>query len=179
VFGEETKDFPSLVNGPPFEIGDVVISRQSVLILCFVVALSVAMSVIFKWTRLGIAMRAVSESRESADLAGLPVRWIVWGVWAVAGITGVAAGVLIAPIVYLNVNMMIEVLIKAFAGAVVGGLTSVSGAIVGSLLLGVGESLLAGYVSSQLTTPFTFVVLVLVLVARPQGLFGRTAEVKL
>lgn len=179
LFGEETKDFPALVNGSPLTIGSVVISRQSILILAFVVVLSVAMSILFKTTNLGIAMRAVSESRESATLAGLPVRWIVWGVWAAAGITGVAAGVLIAPIVYLNVSMMIDVLIKALAGAVVGGLTSVSGAIIGSLALGIGEGLISGYVSTQLATPFVFIALVLALIARPQGIFGRKQEVKL
>lgn len=179
LFGSETHNFPALVTGSPIVLGNVVISRQTVLVLGFTIFLSIGLSVLFKTTRLGIAMRAVSESRTSAVLAGLPVRWIIWGVWAAAGITGVAAGVLIAPIVYLNVNMMIEVLIKAFAGAVVGGLTSINGAIVGSLLLGIGESLLSGYVSSQLTTPFTFLVLVLALVVRPQGLFGRTLEVKL
>lgn len=179
LFDGETHSFPALVTGPPVEIGSVVVSRQTILVLGFVVVLSTGLSVLFKATRIGIAMRAVSESRRSAVLAGLPVRGIVWGAWAVAGLTGVAAGVLIAPIVYLNVNMMVEVLIKAFAGAVVGGLTSVNGAILGCLLLGVGESLLSGYVSSQLATPFTFIVLVLALVARPQGLFGRTPEVKL
>ncbi|GLW99336.1 branched-chain amino acid ABC transporter permease [Microtetraspora sp. NBRC 16547] len=179
VFGEETHEFPALVTGPPIEAFGLVMSRQSILVLVVVAGLTLIMAAMFRFTRLGAAMRAVSESRESAELAGLPVRRIVWSVWAVAGMAGVLAGVLIAPIVYLNVNMMIDVLTKALAGAVVGGLTSVSGAITAGLLLGVGESLVAGYVSTQLATPFVFLVLVLALVVRPQGLFGSAPKVKL
>lgn len=179
LFGHEPKRFPALVDGPPIQLGGAVITRQAILVVVFTLALTVALTLFFRRTSVGIAMRAISENREAAELIGLPVPWIVRGAWIAASVLGTMAGVLVAPVVFLNVDMMIDLLIKAFAGAVVGGLTSVYGALLGALALGIGESFVSGYVSSRLATPFTFGVLVLVLIIRPNGLFGRASEVKL
>ncbi|MFP4513660.1 MAG: branched-chain amino acid ABC transporter permease [Acidimicrobiales bacterium] len=179
LFGHDQRRFPPLVQGAPIEVFDTVITRQMLLAIAFTTVLAAALAIFFRRTSVGIAMRAISENRESAELVGLPVPWIVRGAWLAAAVLGTISGVLVAPIVFLNVDMMIGLLIKAFAGAVLGGLTSVFGALVGAVALGMGESLISGYVSSQLSTPFTFFVLVVALVVRPHGLFGRAPEVKL
>ncbi|MDZ7677431.1 MAG: branched-chain amino acid ABC transporter permease [Acidimicrobiales bacterium] len=179
LFGHDQRRFPPLVHGAPIEVFDTVITRQALLAIVFTTVLAAAFAIFFRRTSVGIAMRAISENRESAELVGLPVPWIVRGAWLAAAVLGTISGVLVAPIVFLNVDMMIGLLIKAFAGAVLGGLTSIFGALVGAVALGIGESLISGYVSSQLSTPFTFFVLVVALVVRPHGLFGRAAEVKL
>lgn len=179
VFGHTQRRFPTLVNGPRVSILGATLSRQALLIIIFTLVMTGLLTALLRWTSIGVAMRAIAESPESARLIGLPVTFIVRGAWLVAAVLGTAAGVLVAPLVFLNVDMMIGLLIKGFAGAVVGGLTSLYGAIVGALLLGVGESLVSGYISSELATTFTFVVLILALVVRPQGLFGRRTEVKL
>lgn len=179
LFGHEQRSFPALVNGPPIQIAGAVITRQALLIILFTTVLTACLGLFLRKTSIGAAMRAIAENRDAAELIGLPVPWIVRGAWAAAAVLGTVAGVLVAPVVFLNVDMMIELLIKAFASAVMGGLTSVYGALVGALALGIGESLVSGYVSSQLATPFTFIVLVLVLVVRPHGLLGRAPVIKL
>ena len=179
LFGGDQQSFPSLVNGAPVEISDLILTRQSVLILVFTTLTAGSLALFFGKTSMGAAMRAIAENRTAATAIGLPVVWIVCGVWAGASVLGLAAGVLVAPTVLLNVNMMLQLLVKAFAGAVLGGLDSLSGALVGCLILGVAENLVSGYVSPELATPFVFVVIVAVLLIHPQGLLGRTESIKL
>jgi branched-chain amino acid transport system permease protein len=134
--------------------------------------------VFFRYTRVGLAMRAAAGNPESARLVGIRVGWMVALGWGMAAAIGAIAGMLIAPVVFLEPNMMLSILLYGFAGAVLGGLTSPGGAVIGGFSLGVLENLAGTYipvVGSELKHPIALVVIVAVLVLKPGGLFGRVA----
>jgi len=128
----------------------------------------------FRFTKVGLAMRAAAANPESARLVGVSVAWMLALGWGLAAAIGAVAGMLIAPIVYLEPNMMLGILLYGFAGAVVGGLTSPHGAVVGGFLMGVVENLAGTFViGSELKLTFALVVIVAVLLFKPAGMFGR------
>jgi len=129
-----------------------------------------------KFTRIGTAMRAAAQNKLAARLMGIPVARISTLSWGIGGLLGAVAGVLIAPIVFLDLNVMIPVMIKGFAAAVLGGFTSLPGAIVGGLIVGLFESLLVyipNELINQLRETLVFVLIVVLLAVRPQGLLGE------
>jgi branched-chain amino acid transport system permease protein len=132
----------------------------------------------FRGTRLGLAMRAAAANPESARLVGVRVGWMTALGWGMAAAIGAVAGMLIAPVVFLEPNMMLGVLLYGFAGAVLGGLTSPAGAVLGGFAVGIIENL-AGtfipYVGRDLKLTIALFVIVLVLMVRPAGIFGRSA----
>ncbi|MBV9862548.1 MAG: branched-chain amino acid ABC transporter permease [Alphaproteobacteria bacterium] len=131
----------------------------------------------FRGTRLGLAMRAAAENPESARLVGIRVGWMTALGWGMAAAIGAVAGMLIAPVVFLEPNMMGGVLLYGFAGAVLGGLTSPGGAVIGGFAVGVIENLAGAfipYVGRELKLTIALVLIVAVLMVRPSGLFGRT-----
>jgi branched-chain amino acid transport system permease protein len=134
--------------------------------------------VFFRGTRLGLAMRAAAANPESARLVGIRVGWMTALGWGMAAAVGAVAGMLIAPVVFLEPNMMLGVLLYGFAGAVLGGLTSPGGAVLGGFAVGVIENV-AGtfvpYVGRDLKLTIALIVIVAVLMVRPSGLFGRSA----
>jgi branched-chain amino acid transport system permease protein len=130
----------------------------------------------FRYTRLGLAMRAAAENPVSARLVGIRVGWMTALGWGMAAAIGAVAGMLIAPVVFLEPNMMLAILLYGFAGAVLGGLDSPGGAVIGGLIVGIVESLAGTYVpvvGSEIKQPIALCLIVLVLVVRPNGLFGR------
>ena len=130
----------------------------------------------FRGTRLGLAMRAAAANPESARLVGIRVGWMTALGWGMAASIGAVAGMLIAPVVFLEPNMMLGVLLYGFAGAVLGGLTSPGGAVLGGFAVGVIENV-AGtfipYVGRELKLTIALVLIVAVLMVRPSGIFGR------
>jgi branched-chain amino acid transport system permease protein len=134
--------------------------------------------VFFRGTRLGLAMRAAAANPESARLVGIRVGWMTALGWGMAAAVGAVAGMLIAPVVFLEPNMMLGVLLYGFAGAVLGGMTSPGGAVLGGFAVGVIENV-AGtfvpYVGRDLKLTIALIVIVAVLMVRPSGLFGRSA----
>ncbi|MGH7092614.1 MAG: branched-chain amino acid ABC transporter permease [Stellaceae bacterium] len=130
----------------------------------------------FRFTRLGLAMRAAAANPESARVVGIRVGWMTALGWAMASAIGAVAGMMIAPIVFLEPNMMLGVLLYGFAGAVLGGLSSPAGAVVGGFLMGVIENL-AGtyvpYVGRELKLTLALILIVAILMVRPNGIFGR------
>jgi len=134
----------------------------------------------FRGTRLGLAMRAAAANPESARLVGIRVGWMTALGWGMAAAIGAVAGMLIAPVVFLEPNMMLGVLLYGFAGAVLGGLTSPGGAVLGGFAVGVIENLvpLVPYIGPafgrELKLTFALVLIVVVLMFRPSGLFGRS-----
>ena len=131
----------------------------------------------FRGTRLGLAMRAAAANPESARLVGIRVGWMTALGWGMAALIGAVAGMLIAPVVFLEPNMMLGVLLYGFAGAVLGGLTSPGGAVLGGFAVGVIENV-AGtfipYVGRELKLTIALILIVAVLMVRPSGLFGRS-----
>jgi branched-chain amino acid transport system permease protein len=130
----------------------------------------------FRGTRLGLAMRAAAANPDSARLVGIRVGWMTALGWGMAASIGAVAGMLIAPVVFLEPNMMLGVLLYGFAGAVLGGLTSPGGAVLGGFAVGVIENV-AGtfipYVGRELKLTIALILIVAVLMVRPSGLFGR------
>ncbi len=127
----------------------------------------------FRFTPIGLAMRAAAASPESARLVGISVGWMVALGWGLAAAIGAVGGMMIAPVVYLEPNMMLGILLYGFAGAVVGGLTSPGGAVVGGFLMGVIEPLAGMAIGSELKLTVALVVIVTILIFKPSGLFGR------
>jgi branched-chain amino acid transport system permease protein len=131
----------------------------------------------FRGTRLGLAMRAAAANPESARLVGIRVGWMTALGWGMAAAIGAVAGMLIAPVVFLEPNMMLGVLLYGFAGAVLGGLTSPGGAVLGGFAVGIIENLAGAfipYVGRELKLTIALVLIVVVLMFRPSGLFGRS-----
>ena len=130
----------------------------------------------FRHTRIGLAMRAAAANPESARLAGIRVGWMTALGWGMAAAIGSVAGMLIAPVVFLEPNMMLGILLYGFAGAVVGGLTSPGGAVFGGFSVGVIENLAGTYVrvvGSEMKLTIALIIIVAVLCVKPSGLFGR------
>jgi branched-chain amino acid transport system permease protein len=148
-------------------------SHFDVFVLCSVLVLMLAMLVLFRWTSLGLRMRASAFNPEMARLLGVRVGRILTAGWAFATLAGALAGLLVAPKVLLSPSMMDPILVYGFAAAVLGGLDSPLGALVGGLATGLGISYVGGYLGSSMETTGALVLLVAVLSVRPEGIFAR------
>jgi branched-chain amino acid transport system permease protein len=138
------------------------------------VCLSLLLRLLFTRTRFGLAMRATTSNAASAQLSGIDVKRTLMIGWGLAGGLGAVAGAMVAPTLFLSTQMMQGVLLYAFAAAVLGGLDSVFGAVVGGVLVGLTQHLVGGYVlGSELQLAAALVVILVVLLIRPQGLFGK------
>jgi branched-chain amino acid transport system permease protein len=172
------KSFPNPFPTRTFEIGGVNLGLPTLGILAVVGAVVGLLYLLFGHTKLGLAMRAVADNPESSRLVGIRSGRVLMVGWGLAATVGAVSGVLVAPLLFLEPNMMGGVLIYAFAAATLGGFDSAGGAIVGGLLVGVLETLAAAYVDvigSDLKIAVPLVIIFGVLLLRPQGLFGRTA----
>ena len=171
------KTFPTPFGNTPFLGGTLLGSHQAGMIGVTLGLLGL-LYLFFRGTRLGLAMRAAAANPESARLVGIRVGWMTALGWGMAAAIGAVAGMLIAPVVFLEPNMMLGVLLYGFAGAVLGGLTSPGGAVAGGFLVGIIENL-AGtfipYVGRDLKLSIALVLIVAVLMVRPSGIFGRQA----
>ena len=172
IWGRDTKAFPVPFDPTPVEIAGMIVSQGHLINMGWSLAIGVVLYLFFKYTKQGMAMRAVTDDPETALLMGIPVRFIVLLTWGMAGFLAAFAGILIAPIIYIAPEMMDQVLIKGYVAAVFGGLYSIPGAIIGALMIGVAENLAGGYLGSHFKTATPFAMIVLLLTFRPQGLFG-------
>jgi branched-chain amino acid transport system permease protein len=137
-------------------------------------ALLVVLYVFFRFTPLGLAMRAAAQNPVSSRLAGIRVGWMLALGWGLAAAIGAVAGMLIAPVVYLEPNMMSGVLLYALAAALLGGIDSPFGAVVGGFAVGVVENIVGAYlIGTELKLTVALVLIVGVLLFRPSGLFGK------
>lgn len=177
IWGPRAVPFP-VTFGMPVELGNVTLPAAYVWIVLAAMVLMIVLHVFLKKTRLGLAVRAVAGNKEIASLMGINVPLTISVIFGIASALAAAAGVLVGPINYVQVLMGVGVLIKAFAAAVVGGFGSLPGAVLGGLLVGVTESLGAGYLSGSYKDIYAFILLIVVLMVRPAGLFGVLAKVK-
>ena len=174
IWDYNVKTFPTPFGSRPL-LGNGLISSHDAGMIGVTVIMLVLLYLFFRYTRIGLAMRAAAANPESARLAGIRVSWMIALGWGMAAGIGAVAGMLIAPVVFLEPNMMASVLLYGFAAAVLGGLTSPGGAVLGGFLVGVMENL-AGtipYVGGELKLTIALVIIVAVLVVRPGGLFGQ------
>ncbi len=177
IWGPKPFAFP--VNfGMPLEIGNLTLPMSYIWIIVTALVLMVVLNLVLKKTMIGLAIRAVAHNKDIAYLSGVNVPLMISMIFGMACALGAAAGVLIAPINYVQVQMGIGILIKAFAAAVVGGFGSLPGAVLGGLLVGVVESLGAGFVSGTYKDVYAFVLLIFVLMVKPSGILGVAAKVK-
>ena len=169
------KTFPTPFGNKPL-FGSVLIDTHEAGMIGVTAMMLGLIYLFFRGTRLGLAMRAAAANPESARLVGIRVGWMTALGWGLAAAIGAVGGMLIAPVVFLEPNMMFGVLLYGFAGAVLGGLTSPAGAVIGGFAVGVIENL-AGtfipYVGRDLKLTIALVVIVAVLMVRPSGIFGR------
>ena len=178
IWGYQPSPFPEAVNGNSFQAGGVHISANELFIVGITLALMLLFFLFFRFSRIGLAMRACSQDTMASQLMGIKVSVVYMGAWAVGTILGGIAGMMTAPITFLSPNMMSEVLILAFAGAVLGGFVSLPGAVMGGLIIGVFENLISYYIAPEMKIVFVFLLILIVLYIRPQGIFGGAKIVK-
>lgn len=153
--------------------GGVMITEINIWTMVASVVVMLLLFLFFRFTKVGTAMKAVQQNPFAAKAMGIPTRRILTFTWALSSVTGAVAGILIAPVATLDPNMMLDPMLKGFAGAVLGGMTSLPGAAVGGYLLGIIENFFGGYVSLEFKSVVAFGVIVLILCIRPSGLFVR------
>ena len=173
LWGVDAKQAPSFVDvTATWEAGGLVISRIAGITVIVGLVLMGLLWVFVSRSKVGLAMRAVAQNPEVAKALGIPVGTVLVSTWAVAAALGGAAALLLAPTVTLNPNLMIDPLNKGFAAAVLGGITSLPGAVLGGYLLGIAEAIV-GYVSPAFKLTLAFVIIIAVLIVRPEGLLGE------
>jgi branched-chain amino acid transport system permease protein len=169
------KAFPSPFGTRPV-LGQGLLSAHDAGMMAVVLIVLLLLYGFFRFTRIGLAMRAAAANPDSAKLVGVRVGWMLALGWGMAAAIGAVAGMMIAPVVFLEPNMMLSILLYGFAGAVVGGLTSPAGAVLGGFSVGVVENL-AGtfipYVGREMKLSIALALIVAVLMVRPSGIFGR------
>jgi branched-chain amino acid transport system permease protein len=172
IWGHIPVGYPEAIPGQPHQLGQVFIKPNEIFVVCISFLLMGILYVLFQHTKTGLAMRAAAQDIQTSELMGIKVLGIFTWTWAVGTVLGGVAGMLIAPITFLDPNMMQEISILAFAAAVLGGFISLPGAVIGGLCIGVFENLIATYISTELKTPFVFLLIIAILYIRPNGLFG-------
>jgi branched-chain amino acid transport system permease protein len=158
------------------DIGGVAISLQDLGTIAVTIAVVGLLWLFFQFTKVGLALRAAAVNPMESRLVGIRVSWMLGLGWGLAAMLGAVSGALAAPTVFLDPNMMQAILIYAFAAAVLGGIDSPAGAVVGGLLLGVGLNLLGAYVDfvgADLRLPAALLIILIVLLVKPSGLFGK------
>jgi branched-chain amino acid transport system permease protein len=164
--------FPPLVSPAPIRIGDILVLPQQLVVLGGAIAVMVLFAVFFKFTRVGKMMQATADNSKAAKLVGIRTSQVYMYTFAIGAAVGAAAAVLMAPLTLLYPDIGFILFIKSFAAAVLGGLASIPGAIVGGILVGVIESMAGGYIDTNLQDVSAYIVIMFALVFMPHGLFG-------
>jgi branched-chain amino acid transport system permease protein len=173
IYGYDLKSFPSPFPSDAWYASPFMSAHQLGMIAVTLAMLTLVFA-FFRFTRLGLAMRGVALNPVSSRLVGIRVGWVLALGWGMASAIGSIAGIMAAPIIYLDPNMMGGILLYAFAAALLGGLTSPLGAVVGGFFVGVLENLAGAYVvGTEIKLSVALVIIVGVLLLRPTGLFGR------
>jgi branched-chain amino acid transport system permease protein len=175
-WGYVVKSFPTPFPTSPIQIAGVDFSSQDVGIIVVSLITLGLITLFFQKTKLGLAMRAAALYPEQSRVLGIRVGWMLALGWGLAAVVGAVAGIMVAPVVFLDPNMMQSVIVYAFASAVLGGIESPIGAVVGGLILGVVLNLLGTYVEAignELRLAGALAIIVVVLMVKPSGLFGR------
>ena len=171
------KPFPTPFPREPIRMGTVVFGTHDLGEIAVTLIMLALLFAFFRFTPLGLAMRAAAQNPLSSRLAGIRVSWMLALGWGLAATFGAVAGIMVAPILTLDPNMMGGIQIYAFAAAPLGGFGSPVGAVVGGFLVGVVENLVGTYVSfigTELKLTVALAMIIVVLLVKPSGLFGRT-----
>jgi branched-chain amino acid transport system permease protein len=178
ISGNSPRAFPAAFSIRGYAVGGtrLLFSPNDTFIVAVVIAVALALALLFRATNLGLQMRGAAFRPEVARLLGVRVGRMFTLGWALAAVAGSLAGVLIAPSIFVGPNNFDPILISGFVAAVIGGLDSPPGALVGGLLLGLALSYVSGYAGSALVPLAALGILVIVLMVRPTGLFSTTKE---
>jgi branched-chain amino acid transport system permease protein len=174
IYGGQYRSFPAAFSITGLKVGSVAlgVSRSDVFTAAAVLAAALALAAVFRYTSVGLRLRATAFSPGVARLLGVRIGRVLTLGWALAGLFGALAGVLVTPSTFLYPNSMDSIFVLGFTAAVIGGLDSPAGAVAGGVLLGVVLSYAGGYLGSNLVLVYGLAVLVLVLMIRPSGLFS-------
>jgi branched-chain amino acid transport system permease protein len=178
IWGGANRPFDGPFSTRTIDVGGVPISVQDIGIVVVSFVLVGLLALFFRYTKLGLALRAAAVNPASSRLVGVRVGWMLALGWGLAAVLGAVAGMMVAPVVFLDPNMMQTILLYAFAAAVLGGLDSPIGAVVGGILLGVVMTMLeryVGFIGSTLKLPVALLLILVLLLVRPGGLFGHVA----
>jgi branched-chain amino acid transport system permease protein len=172
-FGADPKTMPFPIG--PYEsvaIGEVFVSSLEILTFVTAIALMTVLFLFFRYSKLGVAMKATQQNSTAARLMGIKTKRILMITWGISSLVGCTAGLLIAPTT-MHPFMMWDPMLKGFAAAVMGGMTSLPGSVFGAYMIGIIENLFGGYVSIEFKSVVAFFIIVLVLCVKPSGLFAR------
>ncbi|MGE0330246.1 MAG: branched-chain amino acid ABC transporter permease [Ramlibacter sp.] len=175
--GTDTHALAVPYKGATLQAGGVVLSAEQMVIICCTAALCLALWAVFRFTRIGIAMQASSQNQLAAYYMGIPVQRLNGLVWALAAAVATVAGILLAPFTFVHANMGF-IGLKAFPAAIVGGFSSLPGAIVGGVIIGLVESLSGFYLPEGFKDVMPYVVVLIMLTVKPTGLFGERVRKK-
>jgi len=172
-FGAEQKTMPFPL-GPydSFIIWDLFISKLEVLTLLAALTLMVVLYLFYRYSKLGLAMKATQQNSIAAQIVGIRTNRILMMTWGISSFVGAVAGLLISPTI-MHPFMMWDPMLKGFAAAVMGGMTSLPGAVIAAYMLGIIENLFGGYISIEFKSVVAFAIIVIVLCVKPSGLFAR------
>lgn len=171
IWTHDTLKFPDYLGDAPIRLGTVVVSQPHFWVFIVSLLLVLILSLFFNFTGLGIAMRATGLNQLATLLVGIDIKRIFSLTWALSAILATIAGILMAPILFLSTNMGF-IGFKAFPAAILGGFGSVPGAIVGGYIIGISENLAGAYLAPGFKDVFAYVILIIVLLIRPEGIFG-------
>ncbi len=177
--GSERRSFPSIFSQDTIDVGAVVITHTQIMMCIISLLLMLALMFIVYKTKIGLAMRASEQNAKAAGMMGINVNFVISFTFFLAGISATIAGALVGgyyQIVYPSMGFMAG--LKAFAAAVLGGIGSLPGALLGGLIVGVSESMAAAFLGSTYRDSVAFIILIIVLIVRPHGLFGRKGITK-
>jgi branched-chain amino acid transport system permease protein len=175
TYNTELLAVPAIFTGPPFVIAGIFVTRNTLWIIAGALATALTCIAMFRYGRLGRGMRAVAANYRGAQLCGYSIDGVYMLAWFLGGALAGLTGVFIAPVTGVSVDLSISIITAGFVAGVIGGFDSATGAIFGGLLLGIAESLSAAYVSSAMKNCVSFLLLFVVLMWRPQGLFAPRA----
>lgn len=175
VWGPSSYQFDTVLRGAVVSLGGLTLPMSYVVTFLVALVSALLLQLFLSTTRTGIALRAVTQNTDAAVLMGVKLQTVSAFSWAICGLLAGIAGLLLAPVTYLSYNMMNPYLVRMFAAAALGGLTSVWGAIIGGITLGAAEGVIGRFIPATLIDVVSVLLLLLVLMFRPQGLFGTAA----
>ncbi|WP_026476465.1 branched-chain amino acid ABC transporter permease [Alkaliphilus transvaalensis] len=178
LFGTDTHAMRRAITTPSFFIGGLLIRPNAYFIIFLTLIIMFILFYLIRKTMFGVAIRATAENETTARLMGVPTAKVSSVAWIIATILGATAGILIAPATNVHTNMMADVHLKSFIAAVLGGFTSFIGPVIGGLLIGVMDNLVGFYISAKWRTVIVYGFLILILIVKPAGLFGKVRRKK-
>jgi branched-chain amino acid transport system permease protein len=168
--------FPSFFNPAPINVGGIILSQEDVGTILTVTLVIFGLYLFMKYAKTGKAMRAVAQDRRVAKIVGINVLWIISLVFIINGVLVAIGGILIAPIYFVRYDIGVMIALKAFIAAIMGGFNKIQGPLAGGLFLGVSEGLVSTYVSSAYRDIYVFMILIVILLIKPEGFFGIKEE---